>query len=202
MENLIEIFPNYNTVYWHSLSDISKIVWSLNEYVRREYFENDSNNSDIWESKFAHLYYNYKYKNNDNYISSIINYIVNKIAFINDINQCKIIVPVPSNSKEKRLAKLVEKLSEELNLKFVDLLGTNLEYKIKNIDTNKRTYISDFIICKRTINDNEKILLIDDFLETGTTIIECIKAIKKEHPNCKIVPVVFFRKHNTLRSLR
>ena len=89
-----------------------------------------------------------------------------------------------------------------MNLKFMDILTTDLNCKIKNVEVGKRGSMSGFITCKQNIGEDAKILLIDDFLETGTTLRECVKAITEKNPHCEIVPVIFFRKHNTLKELK
>ena len=89
-----------------------------------------------------------------------------------------------------------------MKIEFNDILSTLLDYKIKSIDTDKRKNLSEFIICNKIFPMNSKILLIDDFLETGTTIIESINAIMKKNPKCSIIPVVFFRESNTKSALR
>lgn len=139
------------------------------------------------------LIYNFKYKP---YLSDLKNTLV-ELFYESIIQQeifqkanefSPILVPIPLH--KNRLRKrgynhsqlLAEGLSKKLNLKAIEILKRKKETKSQfGLDLKKRKEnIKDaFILNAKYIIHNTNILLVDDILTTGSTLLEAAKTLKK-----------------------
>lgn len=78
---------------------------------------------------------------------------------------------------------LATKLSEILHIPCVELMHkakfTKPQHKIKNVKKRKTNLKGAFDINDKRLVKNKHILLIDDIVTTGSTLLECIKVLRK-----------------------
>lgn len=192
-----------SSVMFHTSKTHSQIIFSLQMYDCKH---EDIVGEDGWYSgeivegtSLSVGYYNYKYGafGDIEKLSADIASIIGSQKFIESINY---IIPVPNYNSEK-MKNLVKKISKKLDIEFLDVLTNNSKEYMKKIKISERSKKFDFISCADITNINGNILLIDDFVETGTTFRECVKAIKNINPNINITRVAIFRTHLTLEEL-
>lgn len=95
---------------------------------------------------------------------------------IRGFNQCQLLTQEIAKLKNKQYFTILEKYKNTKSQ--VDLTR---EQRLKNL-------VNCFIAKEKIPVDikGKNILLIDDICSTGTTLMECAKVIKTEHPKCKL----------------
>lgn len=188
----LEKHSDFNTVMFHS-SKSAGLIYTLNQYVATR------DETSIEGESFSVNYWRYKYDSCSEVKDDIVEHIT-EILIKNErlIKECNCMVSIPSN----RLKPIIELVSGKLGIEYIDGLEKVEQFKIQKIEPiSERKKKSGFIKCTHDFMDNDCIILIDDFVDSGTTFRECIRAIKNNNTNVNIVCISIFRTEKTLAGL-
>lgn len=195
---------NKKTINSHSSKSSNNPVYSLCQYnCSHENTYNDGYTK-ITESSGDALsvdYYLYKYVNFDKVdTDNLAQHIFNALKSIDVVNNCDCISSIPSACNIK-LQRIIRKVAIYLDIPYVDILVKKAYIKIKETDISNRKELSDIYTCNESIVSGNNLLLLDDFVESGTTFKQCEQVIKETYPNLNIHKIAIFRTHNTPEEL-
>ncbi len=93
------------------------------------------------------------------------------------------VVPVPSYhiDDEKRGFNHVTEIYKALNLKMLPIISKKMKHKQSSLSFKKRTDVKDVLQIDKNISlKDKKILLVDDILTSGSTLLRCVELLKKK----------------------
>lgn len=188
----IETHRDYRTPMFY-ISKSAGMIFTLNQY------DAETNTTETetvtYGEALSHNYHQYKYELCSEYMREIANRIYELLMQNKEIfKNCNCIVAVPSH----RFKPIVQLIADKIKISYIDALEKTECFYMKKIEPiSERKNKTGFISCKYDFEDNDYILLIDDFVDSGTTFRECLNAIKKKNPNVDIVCISVFRTEKT-----
>ncbi len=180
--------PDYKSSMFHS-SKSAGMIYTLDQYI------DEFVNIDDISKELSDKYRKYKYYSKVELKKEIADDISAILEKNNTLfSKCNCIVPVPSHNFNY----IVKLIAPIINLRYIDALQKNRSFKMKKIEPiSTRKSETGFISCNYTFDADDYILLIDDFVDSGTTFRECIQSIRKTNPNVGIVCISIFRTEKT-----
>lgn len=196
-----------DTIIKHSSKTEDGIIYSLlpKDYEHHVFTDDEGfiQREETIGEKISVYYRDYKYRDTS-ITSSMLEELVSDLAVLllssELVNGYTHIAAIPNKDNE-RLKNLVKRIGKKLNLEYVDILSSKGEDKMKDTDYYDRPKRLNFLKCDQRMSDDAKLILIDDFVETGTTFREAIRAIRECNPNILIKRIAFFRTHGTWENL-
>jgi len=170
---MIEIFGNWRKGYAYDIHTVQSIFLGVDDFGHN-HFSNQ-------RSEMGELVYQFKYNNNNECLSKIIN----TLKTIKGIEQFDYIIPVPSS--KQRSTQPVDAIASALGQAYnVPVLINFFQKKgseIKSISDPVDRYnslINNITIINKIDISNKNILLVDDLYRSGTTLNACCDLLKKQ----------------------
>lgn len=101
------------------------------------------------------------------------------------------VVPVPSSSSKRHISFVVKKIADRLKISCETILEKNTNEQMKKKTVSERIQEKGFIHCTTDSLNYDRILLIDDICKTGTTLQQCVAALRSVNPSCNITAFCF-----------
>ena len=162
----------------------SDIVFSIDNYTQtgEKPIGEDEYGNPIWPAtsytEIGKMVRDYKYCNKNECLNSLAEILVEYITRSKELKEFTALVSCPS----KKLAPVVELAAVKLNMHSYDYLIKKKPFSMKKTLKNERSNKAKLIECSKPIPAGEKIILIDDIIETGATMQACRDALKKMQP--------------------
>ena len=193
-------------IFFHGVSFIELVilVYLISDYyISRKPDLIDSQGNAKWDQNYKHytrigrLLHDYKYCGKVDNTAQLANIIVEYIKNYMERTSSKFdyIVPIPSTDSEKvnSFEKIVRRIAEELHVEYIEILYKVKDVKIKEFEISERKQLIDLFKCETKLPNGSRILLLDDFFETGKTLCEGVKSISKLNPTCDITTFAVIR---------
>ncbi len=171
------------------------IVFSIDRYTKpgRAPDKYDENNNPVWSennyTEIGKMIHQYKYKNNDTHREELADILSEYITHSKELQEGTALVPCPS----ARFASVVKLAAQKIGINFYDCLRKQKPFSMKEISRDRRYDYAKLIEYDGSIPDNEKVILIDDIVETGATLRGCSEALQKKQANLEIQFLVLAR---------
>jgi predicted amidophosphoribosyltransferase len=141
-------------------------------------------------TELGELVYRYKYKNNYDCLEEIIELTEPFIRQWLKHKNITSVLPVPPSNK-RRLIQPVFEIAKEI----ADILGAGYNENVllkssltqsKNLNALEKEKIESTITKMKVAKKRQNILLVDDLYQSGATLNECVKILKKDQNIAKI----------------
>lgn len=143
----------------------------------------------LYDEGFKKLLLQYK----EAYDEALALVLVEKLKFLlkfKYFNYTIVWVPSSNENIKRRGFQHLEIILKKLNLKYLDLFYKDGDFNQNNLNSLERTAISKHIFIKN-IPIPKKVLLIDDIITTGSSIISCAKLLSKYPVKLKILTLSY-----------
>ena len=173
---MIHINGNWNDGYAFDYHILSSTFIGNNEYGHPEF--------DTIRTPIGQCLYKLKYQQSQESIDKIVN-IIKEDKYFNDfIKQVNTIIPVPPSNNyrilqpvlliSREIAKIYGKTIKE------DVLESTNKEQIKNVPTEEKyEKIRNTIKLSSDLNKTDKLLIIDDVFDSGSTLTAIVSIIKE-----------------------
>ena len=101
------------------------------------------------------------------------------------------VISVPSSSSKRHISFVVKKIAEKLKIPYENILEKTTNEQMKKKTVSEREQEKGFIQCTTDSLPYNRILLIDDICKTGTTLRQCVEALRSINPSCNITAFCF-----------
>ena len=101
------------------------------------------------------------------------------------------VIPVPSSSSKRHISFVVKKIADRLTIPYENILEKTTNEQMKKKTVSERKQEKAFIRCNTDSLHYDRILLIDDICKTGTTLRQCVEALRNINPSCNITAFCF-----------
>ncbi|MGO1529135.1 MAG: ComF family protein [Senegalia sp. (in: firmicutes)] len=156
--------------------------------VKSEYLGEDCYGRAQFETtrtEIGELIYKLKYRSNKKAVYDIIKLISNFLKKWSIDNKVDVVLPVPPSNKEREFQPvfvLAEEIAEFINKPiYLDVLTKKSITQIKDIDVvEKEKTIRETIVMNKSSKRKVNILVVDDLYESGTTLNEICRVLKRD----------------------
>lgn len=107
-----------------------------------------------------------------------------------------VLAPSSIENLNRRGFNHLQKIFEILGLPILDCLYKDLNINQNNLSFSDREKIIDHILVK-DVKLPEKVLLVDDILTSGSTIIGCLKALENKTSDIKVLTIAYNKSYLT-----
>ena len=138
---------------------------------------------DTTRSEIGELIYKFKYRGRLDVLPEIIDTIVDFLSKQSEMASFDTIIPVPPTQDRpwQPTFELAEALAEELHVYTRnDILVNHSNIQAKGLANNQKNQLSGTITMEKTAKRKHSVLLIDDVYETGTTLSQCVDALRTD----------------------
>lgn len=166
----------------------SSIVLSIDTYTKTgsKPIGKDKFGNSIWPdtsyTEVGKLLRDYKYYNVDENLNSLANILADYITHIKELQEYTTLVSCPSS----RFINVVELAAIKLKMSSYNCLKKRKAFSMKATFKDNRSNKACLIAYNGAIPPNERIIIVDDIVETGATLQGCMNAIKKFQPTLDI----------------
>lgn len=135
-------------------------------------------------SDMGELLYGFKYKGKYGNLEKIIELSKPFITMWEALKNIDIILPAPSSNKNRMYQPACEIASEiatYLNVPFSDgILQKTTSDEFKNLSLEEKQNLKGTIIATKKANRHYSVLIVDDLYKSGSTLNECVSALKQD----------------------
>lgn len=139
---------------------------------------------DTKRSEIGELLYQFKYQNAYDNLNAIIDLVKPFLSRWEDLTTVTSVLPAPSSNhyrKYQPVFEITQEIASFLKINYYnDVLIKNTEIQAKNLAAGSKNLISGTIIQSKKAIRKCDILLVDDLYDTGTTLTECVKVLRKD----------------------
>lgn len=190
IENFISIYNHIQKLQnscW--LLDATNVFWKLFEkvYLDNVFYADQYNWMEFWRWKLAELTFYAKQSQNKELINESISEIILKLkCFISKEKFDAIAITPWSIDRKNQLLHFLKNELKDLNIPFINVIKyypNNISIPQKSLKTREQRILNarnTIFVDDRNINKYSKILLIDDFVWSGSTLNETAIKLKKE----------------------
>lgn len=134
-------------------------------------------------SEMGGLVYQFKYRNNYSVLSEIITLVTPFINSWGEMKDVDFVIPVPP-SKERTYQpaqEIAREIADSLNASYTNnILVKRNNVESKNLSREEKKLIKNSIMKIKTATKPHNILLVDDLYSSGTTLTECVTALRDD----------------------
>lgn len=138
---------------------------------------------DTKRSALGELIYQLKYKQNYNKLDDILTLIKPFLDSWGIASKIDVILPIPASNVRDRqpVYELAQKIAEYLNVHCADdVLCKVKSTSAKNMSTDEKEQLEGTIHATKLAVKKHNLLLIDDLYQTGKTLDECVKILRRD----------------------
>lgn len=160
--------------------------WSLDKHIISSIYTGTDvyghETYDTTRSELGELLYCFKYRGkygNLDKILEIVKLFLDEWGIINDIDVILAVPPTKIRNYQPA-TEIAYAIAEHYKINFIDdILEKISDVESKSMDRNSKD-LNGVIVAKKRAKRKHTILLVDDLYSTGSTLKECVKALRKD----------------------
>jgi len=178
--NPFEIKGNWNKGYVLDRHVLKSVPKGENVYGHMEF--------DTTRTALGELLHLFKYRSKYDCLEKIIEHVKPFIDIWEDLKKVDIVLPVPSTKMRnyQPAEEIAQAVAKYINVSyFGDVLENKRSTEVKNIAKSDRD-IKGSIIARMKATRPHTVLLVDDLLDTGSTMKECVNVLREDPKLCEV----------------